>query len=276
MMEDQHLREMLGWDEGWYLQRYPDVADAVAAGSFSDPFHHYLWFGRWEGRHPSAAAETGARAGGERHGVFEEAEVWLGGHAVPLGWPVKGEPGKTFPIKLTNGFFEQYLAGPVILDIGYKGGHEEAVPILPHAIGVDLDYPGYDGVHLPFADGSVDTVFASHIFEHVVDYRTVIADWFRTLRVGGFIVCMVPHQYLYEKKRALPSLWNGDHKRFYTPARLVREFEESLPLNQYRLRHLRDNDMGYSYEIGPERHANGCYEIELVIEKITPPAWNLA
>jgi SAM-dependent methyltransferase len=276
MTEDQFLRQLLGWDGAWYLRRYRDVAAAVEAGACADPLYHYLWFGRWEGRFPSAAAEARAARGEGPACVLAGAQAALGEHAVPLDWPVKGEPAKSFLVKLTNGFFERYMSGPVVLDIGYKGGNEEAVPILPHAIGIDLDYPGYDGVHLPFADGSVDTVFASHIFEHVVDYRTVIAEWFRTLRRGGFIVCMVPHQYLYEKKRSLPSRWNGDHKRFYTPARLLREFEESLPLNHYRLRHLRDNDMGYSYDIGPERHAAGCYEIELVIEKIEPPAWDLA
>ena len=86
----------------------------------------------------------------------------------------------------------------------------------------------------------------------------------------------MPHQCLYEKKAAPPSRWNEDHKRFYTPGSLLAEFEESLPPNGYRIRHLTDNDLGYLYDIGPEQHAAGCYEIELVIQKIRPPAWDLA
>jgi SAM-dependent methyltransferase len=273
----QMLRERFSWDESWYRQRYPDVDAACERGEWTDPFLHYLWSGRREGRFPSAAAELETqRAGGEQI-ALDNPQVKLGDFSVPLNWPVTGEPSKTFLLRLTDGFFEKYMAGRVILDIGYKGAEEDAaVPILPHAIGVDLDYPGYDGVRLPFDDGAVDTIFASHVLEHVPDYRTVIRDWFRTLRVGGFIVCFVPHHWLYEKKRDLPSRWNEDHKRFYTPALLLREFEESLPPNGYRIRHLVDNDLGYLYEIGAEQHAAGCYEIELVVEKIKAPAWDLS
>ena len=46
--------------------------------------------------------------------------------------------------------------------------------------------------------------------------------------------------------------------------------------NTYRVRHLRDNDEGYTYGIGPEAHSGGGYEIELVVQKIRPPGWELA
>lgn len=274
MMDTRPLKELLGWDAVWYLRRYPDVAEAQARGIWPDPFHHYLWFGRWEGRCPSAAVEERVGRGGRPDAYFAETAVQIGSHTVPLDWPVKGEPAKTFLMRATGGFFERFMSGPVVLDIGYKGAEPgAAVPILPHAIGVDLDYPGYDGLHLPFEDGAVDAVFASHVLEHIPDYQTVLADWFRALRVGGFLVCVVPQQWLYEKKSTLPSKWNGDHQRFYTPASLLREFEESLSPNTYRVRHLADNDFGYVYIIGPDQHAAGCYEIELVIEKIEPPHW---
>jgi SAM-dependent methyltransferase len=202
--------------------------------------------------------------------------VKVGRYEVPENWPVKGEAGRTFSQKLNNGFFSAYLGGEVTIDVGYRGDFEDAVPILPHAIGVDLDYPGYDGKTLPFPDESVDTVYSSHMLEHVPVFWTTIRDWHRVVRPGGFIVCIVPHQFLYEKRRGLPSLWNADHKRFYTPASLLREFETSLPPNTYRIRHLRDNDEGYTYESGPETHSGGSYEIELVVQKIVPPAWALA
>ena len=271
MRKDHSPRQLFDWNADWYLQRYPDVGEAHNRGDWPDPWLHYLWFGRLEGRFPSASAEEKAR-----HGEPWQ-QVKVGDFSVPLNWPVTGEPSKTFLERLIGGFFAKYMAGRVILDIGYKGtGHVDPVPILPHAIGVDLDYPGYDGVRLPFDDGAVDAIFASHVLEHIPDYRSVIGDWFRTLRVGGFIVCVVPHHWLYEKKRNLPSRWNEDHKRFYTPALLLREFEESLPQNGYRVRHLADNDLGYLYEIGAEQHATGCYEIELVVEKIRAPAWDLS
>ena len=129
---------------------------------------------------------------------------------------------------------------------------------------------------LPFPDERVDTVYSSHMLEHVADFRATIRDWHRVLRSGGFIVCVVPHQFLYEKRHSLPSSWNADHKRFYTPASLLYEFENSLRPNTYRIRHLRDSDEKYTYEIGPEIHSGGGYEIEIVVQKIDPPAWDLA
>jgi len=202
----------------------------------------------------------------------------LGRYRVSRYWPVRGEPGVTFQSKLDGGFFESFMSGHVVVDVGFRGDKPDAVPILPHAIGVDFGYPGYDGQTLPFPDESVDTVFSSHTLEHISDYVQTIRDWYRVTKPNGFVVCIVPHQFLYEKRLSLPSRWNPDHKRFYTPASLLREFEEALEPNIYRVRHLRDNDQGYSYQIGPEHHAavTGSYEIELVIQKIARPTWTLA
>ena len=189
--------------------------------------------------------------------------------------PVGQETRKTFAVKIQNGFIEKYLSGAHILDIGYRGALPDALPIMPQAIGVDLDYPGYDGRRLPFPNGSQDAVYTSHCLEHITDFAGALRDWFRVLRVGGYLVVVVPHKFLYEKKKGLPSNWNSDHKRFYTPASLLAEIEKALTLNTYRVRHMNDNDLGYDYSIGPKLHSVGCYEIELVIEKIDPPAWDL-
>jgi len=267
---EDFLREVIGWDGDWYLARYPDIAEGIKRGRLLDPLQHYLEHGRLEGRFVSAADQA-ARGSADHRSAERSGQLRVGGFSVPFDWPVRGEIGKTFLLRFADGFFEKYMSGAVILDIGFKGGHDGAVPIFPHAIGVDVDFPGYDGIRLPFSDESVDTVFASHVLEHVIDYRLVIRDWFRVVRTGGFIVCLVPHQFLYERKLVPPSNWNGDHKRFYTPASLLREFEESLEPNHYRIRHLADNDFGYIYEgIPPEQHAAGCYEIELVVQKIKP------
>ena len=96
------------------------------------------------------------------------------------------------------------------------------------------------------------------------------------LKLGGFLVCMVPSQALYEKRQHLPSRWNTDHKRFYSPGSLLTAVENALPVNAYRVRHCKENDIGFDYTLGPETHSSGCYEIELVIEKIPQPNWSLA
>ncbi len=185
------------------------------------------------------------------------------------------EARKTYGLRLANGFIDTYLSGPSILDIGYKGYIEDVVPIVPQATGVELDYPGYDGRTLPFPELSQDAVFASHCLEHIPDFRNALQDWFRVLRAGGFLVIMVPHQFLYEKRVSMPSQYNADHQRFYTPASLMADVEASLAPNTYRLRHLADNDLGFDYAIPPELHSGGCYELELVVEKIRAPDWAL-
>ena len=197
-------------------------------------------------------------------------------------FPLDYDPGgaevrKTYKQRVSSGFFERYYSGDVVLDVGFKGaGNPENKTIVPHATGVDTDFPGYDGTKLPFEDGSVDTVSSSHCIEHIWFAHSAIRDWYRVLKIGGFIVCFAPHQYLYEKRRYLPSVYNPDHKSFFTPAKLLRLFEKALEPNSYRIRHLCDNDLWFDYSIDPHRHSFGCYEIELVIEKIKKPEWELA
>lgn len=173
--------------------------------------------------------------------------------------------------RIRTHFYVDYMEG-CGLDIGYRGEHgdENIIPVLKSAIGVDLDYPGYDGVHLPFDDASQDYVYASHILEHIQDknLKKTLREWYRVTRSGGHIIICVPHKDLYEKKPSPPSRWNLGHHRFYTPARLLTEIEDALPTpNSWRLRELYDNDRGYDYSLPDDVHANGCYEIVCVLEK---------
>ena len=194
------------------------------------------------------------------------------------GRKVGEESRKSFDSKVASGFWSRYVRGPNILDIGFRGyleGQSDIVPILEGAVGVDIDYPGYDGRTLPFETESQDAVYSSHCLEHISDYVFAIQEWYRVIRVGGHVITVVPHGCLYERKRRPPSRWNPDHKRFYTPQSLVGEFDLALAPNSYRIRHLAENDEGYNYEIPPDQHPAGCYEIELVIEKIRRPSWNL-
>ncbi len=48
------------------------------------------------------------------------------------------------------------------------------------------------------------------------------------------------------------------------------------PPNPYRVRLLQDNDLFYDYAMPRDADPVGCYEIELVVEKIELPAWSLA
>lgn len=185
------------------------------------------------------------------------------------------ESQRTYEEKLNNGFFTKYMHGKG-LDIGFSGYSKGVLPILPDAIGVDVDYPSYDGKTLPFPDNSQDYVYSSHCLEHIFDYVNAFREWHRVIKTDGYIVVVVPHQFLYEKKENLPSHWNHDHKRFYTPMSLLVEVETSLKPNTYRVRLLEDGDKGFTYDIPPGTHSGGQYEITLVLQKIDPPDWDLA
>ncbi len=178
---------------------------------------------------------------------------------------------------MESGFWERFVTGPNVLDIGFKGYEEikGVLPISPTAIGLDLDYPGYDGRTLPFGDSTQDTIYSSHCLEHITDYVTAIREWNRVTKEAGHVITVVPHAYLYERRCRPPSTWNQDHKRFYTPASMLREFEEALPANAYRVRYLEDGDSGYVYDNPPTTHPAGCYEITMVIQKIKLPPWSL-
>ncbi|WP_242098003.1 methyltransferase domain-containing protein [Sphingomonas sp. CROZ-RG-20F-R02-07] len=210
-------------------------------------------------------------------GALHEGDAPILASAFPTDYSPPGEAGRSYQQRLRSGFLDRYCSGSLVLDVGYSGyDNPENKTALPGAIGVDLDYPGYDGRVLPFGDGTVDTVFSSHCLEHILFDHQAIRDWYRVLKMGGFIVCMVPSQALYEKRCFLPSRFNEDHKRMYTPSSLLRSFEEALDVNSYRVRHLAENDRGFNYRLGPDVHSDGAYEIELVIEKIEQPDWKLA
>lgn len=187
---------------------------------------------------------------------------------------VGGEARRTYQDKLNNGFFKRFMSGNG-LDIGFRGYEKDIVPILETSIGIETDYPNYNGKILPFNNESQSFVYSSHVLEHIADFKQVIKDWYRVTKVNGHIITVVPHQFLYEKKANLPSNWNRDHKRFYTPASLLKEFEESLEPNTYRVRLLEDGDNNFNYNLGPNEHSDGQYEITLVIQKITKPIWEL-
>ena len=214
------------------------------------------------------------------------------------------ETAKSYQEKIASGFWQKYLTGPNVLEIGFDGG-VGAETIFPYVIGIDKDYPGYDGIHLPFDSESQDAVYASHVYEHITDWQTALQEWYRVLRVGGHLIIAVPHVWLYEKKPDLPSKYNKDHKRFYAPYNLLHEVWQALPHLGYRIRHFCDNDLNWDdgwrpasvpepvenfagkdqqfksqdgrnakiLSAGEMYPSNGCYEIEMVLEKTTVPEW---
>lgn len=65
------------------------------------------------------------------------------------------------------------------------------------------------------ADESLDFVHSSHCLEHMRDPAQALQHWFRVLKPGGHLVCVVPDEDLYEQGQ-FPSTFNSDHKWTFT------------------------------------------------------------
>jgi SAM-dependent methyltransferase len=78
------------------------------------------------------------------------------------------------------------------------------------------DMPDGDAQLLADVDNeSFDFVHSSHCLEHMRDPKEALYNWFRVLKPGGHLVCMVPDEDLYEQGR-FPSTFNSDHKWTFT------------------------------------------------------------
>ena len=52
--------------------------------------------------------------------------------------------------------------------------------------------------HVPFPDGCADLVVSKHTLEHFADSAEVLPEWIRLLRLGGYLVIVVPdYRYTY-------------------------------------------------------------------------------
>lgn len=65
-------------------------------------------------------------------------------------------------------------------------------------------------------DESFDFVHSSHCLEHLMSPATAIENWLRILKPGGYIVCTIPDEDMYEQG-VFPSTFNPDHKVTFTP-----------------------------------------------------------
>jgi predicted SAM-dependent methyltransferase len=120
----------------------------------------------------------------------------------------------------------EYTRGRV-LDLGCG-----PTPAYPHFIGVD-NYKDTElfGIQMRpaiaadctklsmFADGGVDAVFSSHLLEHVEDHVQALTEWWRVIRVGGYLILYLPHKDHYPNIGQEGA--NPDHKHDFVTKDIV-------------------------------------------------------
>ena len=185
------------------------------------------------------------------------------------------ETSKAYNRRIEEGWFDKYVKGKVIdIGVGRIDTHDGSDPLTPDCDTWDKDNGDahfMEGV----ADETYDTVYCSHLIEHLEDPITAVKNWFRILKKGGNLIISAPDRDCYERKKTLPSKWNADHKYFLS-------LEKNEPPCTYSLKGIIfeslfcllwmqiDNrliDTSTNHD-KPEEHANGEFSIELIIKKL--------
>lgn len=123
--------------------------------------------------------------------------------------------------------------------------------------------------------GSWDWIYSSHCLEHIALPEHELARWWGCLRPGGFLLLALPHRDRYERRLALPSRWNGDHKHFWLPERFELPDTRSLfhavktACPGAELLRLTVEDTGWDPTVPLDQHPCGEYSIEGVWRKPT-------
>jgi hypothetical protein len=122
-------------------------------------------------------------------------------------------------------------------------------------------------------DGEVRAIIVYNALQFLAETRQFLGVCFAKLPIGGTMIIVVPHQFLFERKLRLPSRRNPRHRRFYTPNTLLADIEEAIDPCEYRVRCLRESDADYDYKAALNSDPDGGQDILVVMEKIARPAW---
>lgn len=192
-------------------------------------------------------------------------------NVVNLNEPTRGrETSKAHARRAREGFFEAYCQGEG-LDIGCGDD-----PLTMDCCGWDVcNGDAQELQSIP--DESFDFVYSSHCIEHMADVRVAIANWFRVVRKGGYLIIYGPERDLYEKRKTLPSRFNPDHKHFFLVCRkeapdtldICEEIREALSATgaPYRIEYIKACHEGWE-PLTPEVQSPGEYAFEAVIKKM--------
>ena len=150
--------------------------------------------------------------------------------------------------------------------------------VLPHVITVDNGHHEVFGHNIRpdvrvetcermpmFASQSMDFVFSSHLLEHIQDYKAALAEWFRMVKQGGYLILYLPHKDFYPNVGVKGC--NPDHKHDFLPADIISAMQD-IPAG-WDLVDLqeRNNDREYSMLLIFKRIQGRTHEASYEISK---------
>ena len=182
------------------------------------------------------------------------------------------ETSKAYERRLKSGWFDKHIKGKVI-DIGCgRFGSFGADPITPDCEMHDIDICDAQTMEV-YQDATFDTVYSSHVLEHMDDPRKAVLNWWRLVKPGGHLIISVPEMFSYERQLNLPSRWNPDHKTMWV-------CDNDLPYHWvHELKFFTFACLGVQFvcEYGKavsctnlsdlNRHGDGEYSIEIILRK---------
>lgn len=120
-----------------------------------------------------------------------------------------------------------------------------------------------------FDTKSCDAVFSSHLLEHIEDFRSALMEWWRLIKVGGYLVLYLPHRNLYPRIGEPGA--NPDHKHDFLPQDIVTAMGDADGGWDLIERQVRDRDLEYSFLLVFQKRDDGGRQYSFSRLKHTGP-----
>jgi len=161
-----------------------------------------------------------------------------------MAWALETSNGNE--VRKVRDRIAEYLRGK-ILDIGCGGEKVccEAIGLdyMSEAANIQMDITNPDSLGI-FSDASFDVVFSSHFLEDVIDFKGMLAEMCRLVKVDGVLILYLPHKHLYPNIGEEGA--NPRHKHDFLPEDIVGAMPKGFFMERTA---VRDKDDEYSFEL---------------------------